>query len=247
MAAIPRRAEQPWLARHTAFLLLAVTVSGLAAGGSCIWPAPGRRGCGLVAAGACGAAYALWAMAEALRRGRVGVDVIALLALAGALAVGELLAAAVISVMLASGRALEAWAAGRAHRDLRALLERAPRTARRYPAGRWWRCRSTRSMPGDLLLVAPGELVPVDGTVAGVAGGPGRVGADRRAAARRAGRRGTGPQRRGERRRARSTCGPRPRRRTAPTPGSSAWSRKRRRRRRRSSGWLTATRCGSCW
>jgi hypothetical protein len=44
----------------------------------------------------------------------MGVDVIALLAVCGALAVGEYLAAAVISVMLASGRALEGWAAGRA-------------------------------------------------------------------------------------------------------------------------------------
>ena len=51
------------------------------------------------------------------------------------MAVGEVLAAAVISVMLASGRALEAWAAERAQRNLRALLARAPRTTRRYRDG----------------------------------------------------------------------------------------------------------------
>ena len=88
---------------------------------------------------------------------------------AGALAVGELLAAAVIAVMLASGRALEAWAAGRARRDLHALLERAPRTARRYRGQALETVRLDAVMPGDLLLVAPGELVPVDGTVAGAA------------------------------------------------------------------------------
>ena len=82
---------------------------------------------GVVAVGGCGAVYALWSMADSLRRRRLGVDVIALLAVAGALAVGEFLAAAVIGVMLASGRALEGWAAGRARRDLRTLLERAPK------------------------------------------------------------------------------------------------------------------------
>ena len=85
-----------------------------------------------LAAAAIGMAYALWAIADAARQRRIGVNLIALLALAGAVAVHELLAAAVISVMLASGRALEEWAAGRARRDLTALLARAPRTARRY-------------------------------------------------------------------------------------------------------------------
>src|SRR5215469_6115777 len=158
-----------WLARRSAAVFLAVTVSGLTAG--LILHVAGAGGAGDVAwtaAGVCGAGYALWAMAEALRRRRAGVDVIALLAVVGALAVGELLAAAVISVMLASGRALEAWAAGRARRDLRALLERAPRSARRYRD----QDRTLETVPldaaapGDLLLVAPGELVPVDGTVA---------------------------------------------------------------------------------
>ena len=65
-----------------------------------------------LAAGMCGAAYALWAMAEALRKSCTGVDVIAVLALVGPIAVGEPLAAAVISVMLTSGRVLEDWAAG---------------------------------------------------------------------------------------------------------------------------------------
>src|SRR6516165_8452767 len=144
-----------WLGRHSAPLLLALTASGLAAG-LLLW-----------LAGASSARDALWAMADALRHHRVGVDVIALLAVVGALAVGELLAAAVISVMLASGRALESWAAGRARRDLRALLERAPRSARRYRGDRTLETVPLDAVaPGDLLLVAPGELVPVDGTVA---------------------------------------------------------------------------------
>jgi len=157
-----------WLARRSAAVFLAVTVSGLAAGLILHVAGAGRAGdAAWAAAGVCGAGYALWAMAEALRRRRAGVDVIALLAVVGALAVGELLAAAVISVMLASGRALEAWAAGRARRDLSALLERAPRTARRYRDRAVEVVPLETVMPGDLLLIAPGELVPVDGTVTG--------------------------------------------------------------------------------
>jgi heavy metal translocating P-type ATPase len=149
-----------------AAVLLTVTTAGLLAGGMLhLAGAAGAGNAAWIAAGVCGAGYALWAMADALRGGRVGVDVIALLALVGAIAVGELLAAAVISVMLTSGRALEAWAAGRARRDLHALLERAPRTARRYRGGAVETVPLEEVAPGDVLLVAPGDLVPVDGTV----------------------------------------------------------------------------------
>jgi heavy metal translocating P-type ATPase len=184
-----------WLGRRPAVLLLAVTAAGLAAGGVA-WLAGASGvadGCWLVSAGF-GLAYAVWSAADGLRRGRLGVDVIALLALAGAVAVGELLAAAVISVMLASGRALEAWAALRARHDLSALLDRAPRTARRY-RDRGVEPVLLETVPletvpletvpletvpletvpldavaaGDLLLVAAGDVVPVDGTVASAA------------------------------------------------------------------------------
>ncbi|HEV2450522.1 MAG TPA: heavy metal translocating P-type ATPase [Streptosporangiaceae bacterium] len=156
------------LAPAGTFLPLVMTASGLLAGGVLrLSGAAGASGAAWVATGAVGAAYALWTVTDSLRRGRLGVDVIALLAVGGALGVGEYLAAAVISLMLATGRALEAWAAGRARRDLSALLARAPKTARRY------RGTVLESVPldavavGDRLLVASGDLVPVDGIVTG--------------------------------------------------------------------------------
>jgi heavy metal translocating P-type ATPase len=167
MAAAHFRARR-WLVGAVAQVPLIVTVSGLFAGAVLhLAGAPGAGDGAWIAAGACGAAYALWAIADSLRRRRMGVDVIALLAVCGALAVGEYLAAAVIGVMLASGRALEGWAAGRARRDLHALLERVPRTARRYRADDLETVQLEAVVPGDRLLVASGDLVPVDGTVAG--------------------------------------------------------------------------------
>jgi heavy metal translocating P-type ATPase len=156
-----------WLAPRMAIGLLIVTSAGLATG-LVLWLAGEVDAAGiawLVVAG-CGAGYACWAMVDSLRRRRVGVDLIALLALLGAMAVGELLAAAVISVMLASGRALEGWAAGRARRDLAGLLDRVPRTARLRRDGALSEVPLDEIVPGDVVLVAHGDLVPVDGTVA---------------------------------------------------------------------------------
>jgi len=71
-----------------------------------------------------------WSVARTLWRRDVGVDAIALVAMASALATGEYLAGAVVAVMLAGGNALEEYAAGRARRELTKLLERASRWVR---------------------------------------------------------------------------------------------------------------------
>jgi cation transport ATPase len=147
-------------------VLLALTVAGLAAGGALRLAGDAEAGIAAwTAVSACGLAFATWTMAESVRRRRVGVDLIALLALAGAMAVGELLAAAVITVMLTSGRALEGWAAGRARRDLSGLLEHAPRTAVRYRGDGLETVPVDEILPGDSLLVRRGEAIPADGTV----------------------------------------------------------------------------------
>jgi heavy metal translocating P-type ATPase len=155
-----------WLGRRAALLLLVATVLGLAAGGLARLAGAGAvADAAWLATAAVGFGYALWSTAGSLLRGRLGVDVIAVLAVAGAVAVGELLAAAVISVMLTSGRFLEAWAAERARHDLNVLLARAPRTARRYRGGVLETVRLEEVAVGDVLLVAPGDVLPVDGMV----------------------------------------------------------------------------------
>lgn len=108
-----------------------------------------------------------WSVARSLRRGDIGVDVIALLAMAGALALGEYLAGAVIALMLAGGNALEAFASGRARRELTALIERAPRTAHRRTQDGWEEVPVEAVEVGDILLIRAGEVVPTDGVIVG--------------------------------------------------------------------------------
>ena len=78
-----------------------------------------------------GLVASVWTTVRTLLARRASVDAIAVLALAGALWVGEAFAGSMIALMLATGRLLEARAAARADRDLRLLVERTPRTARR--------------------------------------------------------------------------------------------------------------------
>ena len=108
-----------------------------------------------------------WAIVRDLLHGELGVDLIAILAIVGALLLGEPFAAAVIGVMLATGEALERYAQGRAHRELTALLGRAPRHVQRYVDGRLETTPIEAVVPGDLLAIRPGEVVPVDGMVVG--------------------------------------------------------------------------------
>ena len=104
---------------------------------------------------------------RSLLQRRVGVDVIALLAMAGALMLREYLAGAVIAVMFAGGRALEDFAQARAQRELSALLRRAPKFAHRYQGDLLTTVTIEEVNPADVLLVKPGEVVPVDGVVVG--------------------------------------------------------------------------------
>ena len=94
---------------------------------------------------------------------RLSVDVIAILALAGALWIDEPLAGSLIAVMLATGVLLEARAAARAKRELDLLVRRAPRRARRRVGDQVSDIDVNEVNQGDQLIVANGEIVPVDG------------------------------------------------------------------------------------
>lgn len=105
-------------------------------------------------------------MVRSLREGRWGIDLLALMAIASTVAVGEYIAALVVILMLTGGEALENFAQGRAARELRSLLDRAPRFAHREGADAVPTDTPVGDVvPGDVLMVRPSELVPVDGTL----------------------------------------------------------------------------------
>ena len=134
------------LTRIIPAIIPALTLAGIVAGGVA-WAAGLHDRAGLAWAATTVLALLPLAgsvMADLFRR-RLGVDIIALLAMAGALALGEYLAGAVIALMLSGGQALEAYAGDRARRELSSLLQRAPRYAHVQRAGTSRRLRSKRS------------------------------------------------------------------------------------------------------
>ena len=104
-------------------------------------------------------------MVKEIKAGNFGVDILAVTAILASLALGEVLVAGVILLMLTGGEALESYAQEHAKKELGDLLSRAPKTAH------LWRGQQTKDIPvdavkvGDRLLVKPGETVPVDARV----------------------------------------------------------------------------------
>jgi len=148
------------------WLLLGVTVTALIAGGVAWLSGAPNVADACWAAGTVAAMIpATWWVIAEFRKGRFGVDVLAVISLAGALAVREYLAGALIAVMLATGQALEAAAEQRATKDLRALLDRVPRTARRRNGDDFEVVALDAIVVGDVVVVGSGEVLPVDGLV----------------------------------------------------------------------------------
>ena len=99
-----------------------------------------------------------------LKDRQIGSDVLAILSILGATFTNEFFAASVISFMLATGRALESWAEGRAEFALKSLIDRMPKLAnRKSQNGQLQTITVEEINPGDRLLVKSGEIVPVDG------------------------------------------------------------------------------------
>lgn len=100
-----------------------------------------------------------------LMAGRVGVDAIALLAMAGGLVFGQPLAAIVVAIMYTGGRVLEDYAVSRAERNLKTLVDRAPRMAHRRIEETISDVDIRNVKVADAILVRAGEIIPVDGLI----------------------------------------------------------------------------------
>ena len=111
------------------------------------------------------AAWQFFGMVRSILRGHFGLDILAVTAIIATVLVGEYIAALVVVLMLTGGEALEDYAERRAKRDLDALLARAPQTARLVRDGNFVDVPVAEVAVGDVLLVRPSELVPVDGVL----------------------------------------------------------------------------------
>jgi heavy metal translocating P-type ATPase len=97
--------------------------------------------------------------------GRIGVDAIALVSMSAALLLGETLAGIVVAIMYAGGNVLEDFAVARAERDLKSLVDRAPRVAHRRGERGVEDIAVEQMAVGDAILVRAGEIIPIDGVI----------------------------------------------------------------------------------
>ncbi len=98
-------------------------------------------------------------------KGKFAADIVALLAIITAIIMQQSFAGAVVVLMQSGGEALEKYGLRRASSSLSALLARAPRIAHRKKDGSLEDIDVKEIKVGDSLVIRPGDLIPVDGTI----------------------------------------------------------------------------------
>ncbi|WP_373809084.1 heavy metal translocating P-type ATPase [Streptococcus ferus] len=107
----------------------------------------------------------LLGMIETIKEGKYGVDILAVTAIVATLAVGDYWASLMILIMLTGGDSLEDFASRQASKELRSLLDNSPQIAHRITEAGMEDIKVDQAETGDLILVKPGETVPVDGDI----------------------------------------------------------------------------------
>jgi heavy metal translocating P-type ATPase len=107
----------------------------------------------------------LWGMVQDVRDGSYGIDILAATAIISAVVFKQYWAAIVVVVMLTGGEALEDYAEHRAKSELDALLSKAPKLAHVLKKGKVVDVPVAQVHSGDLLIIRPGEVVPVDAEI----------------------------------------------------------------------------------
>jgi Cd2+/Zn2+-exporting ATPase len=86
-------------------------------------------------------------------------------AILGAVAIGEYLEAAAIAFLFSTAELLESYAVDRARASMESLMDLAPKTAVVLRGGVEETVRASEVVVGDVVVVRPGERIPVDGSV----------------------------------------------------------------------------------
>jgi Cd2+/Zn2+-exporting ATPase/Cu+-exporting ATPase len=100
-----------------------------------------------------------------IRQRRMTMELSMTIALVAALAIGEFFTALMITTFVLVAEVLEGLTVGRGRRAIRDLLDFLPATATVRRANGTVRITTSLIKAGDAVLVAPGERVPVDGSV----------------------------------------------------------------------------------
>lgn len=104
-----------------------------------------------------------WFAAKSLRP---DMNLLMVVAVAGAIGIGEWFEAATVAFLFAVSLALESWSVGRARRAIAALMEIAPTLVRVVRAGgKEESLAPDQVSPGTTFFVRPGERFPLDGKV----------------------------------------------------------------------------------
>ena len=101
----------------------------------------------------------------ALPRLDFNMSVLMTTAVIGAIAIGEWHEGAVVAVLFAVSDWLEAWTYGRARRSIRDLIDLAPKRATVKRDGGEVGVPIEELVVGDIVVIRPGEKIPVDGVV----------------------------------------------------------------------------------
>lgn len=113
----------------------------------------------------------VWDLLTKLCAGTFGSDLLAGLSIVTSVLLGEYLAGVLVVLMLSGGEALESRAVSRAGDVLNALARRMPTVAHRKVAAGLTDVPLAEVAVGDLVVVLPHEICPVDGTVMAGRGG----------------------------------------------------------------------------
>ncbi|MCC6613680.1 MAG: cadmium-translocating P-type ATPase [Anaerolineae bacterium] len=93
------------------------------------------------------------------------INLLMTIAAVGAIVIGEYLEGATVIFLFAVGEALEGYTADRARQSIRSLMSLKPTQAVRLRDGAEETVEVARLAVGDVLLVKPGEQIPMDGVV----------------------------------------------------------------------------------
>ena len=155
------------LRRQQSRILIGIAATGLVVGGLFSWTGQPIEAGWVWAAATAPVLLGLFVqIIISLRKGDIGLDIVAALSMSAALAFGEPLAANVVAMMYAGGQLLEDFAQGRAKKEMTALMGRVAQTAMRYNGDALEQVPIADIKPGDRLLIRQGDVLPVDGRVA---------------------------------------------------------------------------------